>query len=43
MVKCSIVISRLLPTVNPEILARILFSRIAFKDLLAMLKFATRA
>ena len=30
-------------TVNPEILARILFSRIALKDMLAALKFATTA
>ena len=29
-------------TVNPEIFARILFSRIALKDKLAMFKFVTR-
>ena len=30
-------------TVNPEIFARTLFSRIALKDIFATLKFATRA
>ena len=30
-------------TVNPEIFARILFSRIALKGIFVMLKFATRA
>ena len=34
---------RCIDPVNPEIFARILFSRISIKDIFATLKFATRA
>ena len=34
---------KMVSTVDSEIFARILFSRIALKDILAMLKFATKA